>query len=123
MPKVSKLQSSFNAGQISKSVLARVDNPRYDQALLLCQNYIPIVQGPLIRRPGTKYISYAKNQSAPFPALIPFQFSATQNYALEFGDHYIRFYTNEGQIITGSNVNNTQCHPSWPSPASASQTR
>lgn len=108
MPKVSKLQSSFNAGQISKSVLARVDNPRYDQALLLCQNYIPIVQGPLIRRPGTKYISYAKNQSAPFPALIPFQFSATQNYALEFGDHYIRFYTNEGQIITGSNVNNTQ---------------
>jgi len=100
MPKVSKLQASFNAGQISKSVFGRVDNPRYEQGLLLCQNYIPIVQGPIIRRPGTKFAEYTKFQTLPLPVIIPFQFSISQNYILEFGDYYIRFYTNEGQIIT-----------------------
>ncbi len=102
MPKVNKLQASFNSGEISKLVEGRTDSERYDAAMALCQNYIPTVQGPLLRRPGTKYVNNVKDPSK-MPALIPFQFSATQNYMLEFGERYVRFYTNEGQILTSSN--------------------
>lgn len=102
MPKVNKIQASFSAGEISKSVYGRVDNERYDMAMAGCLNYLPIIQGPLVRRPGTKFVTYAKDPTKP-PFLIPFQFSASQNYMLEFGDKYIRFYTNEGQVITSSN--------------------
>lgn len=102
MPKVSKLQAAFTAGQISPTVTGRVDNPRYEMAMALVQNYLPIIQGPLIRRPGTKFVTNAKNSNQP-PTLIPFQFSTTQNYMIEAGDKYFRFYQNEGQIVTSSN--------------------
>lgn len=103
MPKLSKIQASFDTGQISKSVYGRVDNPRYEAALEECLNYLPIVQGPLIRRPGTKFAAFAKDASKP-PVLIPFQFSIGQNYVLEVGDKYIHFFTNEGLVITSSNT-------------------
>lgn len=103
MPKVNKIQAAFTSGEVSKTVQGRVDIPqRYDEAMDFCQNYIPLLQGPLLRRGGTKYVTNVKDPSKP-PALIPFQFSVTQNYMLEFGDKYIRFYANEGQIITTSN--------------------
>lgn len=101
MPKMNKTQASFNAGQISKSVYGRVDDPRYDKALALCFNYLPINQGPLLRRPGSKYAANAKDASNA-PVVLPFQFSGSQNYILEFGDKYVRFYQNEGQTITSS---------------------
>lgn len=103
MPKASPIQTSFSAGEVSPLVQGRFDNERYKQALGVCLNYFPTLQGPLIRRPGTKYIADVKDPSKP-PTLIPFQFSANQSYMLEFGEKYIRFYTNEGQIITNTTV-------------------
>lgn len=102
MPKVNKIQTSFLAGEVSKQMYGHVDNPKYEQGLVYCQNYLPLVQGPLLRRPGTKFVTFVKD-STKLPVLIPFQFSVTQNYMLEFGDKYIRFYQNEGQIVTNSN--------------------
>lgn len=102
MPKVSKIQPGFTTGEISKQVYGRVDQPRYEQGLAFCQNYIPLIQGPLVRRPGTKFVCYVKDSTKP-PVLIPFQFSVSQNYMLEVGEKYIRFYQNEGQIVTSSN--------------------
>lgn len=103
MPKASPIQTSFTAGEIAPLVQGRVDNERYKTGLGICQNYFPTLQGPLVRRPGTKYIADVKDPSNP-PTLIPFQFSADQNYMLEFGNQYIRFYANEGQIITNTTV-------------------
>src|SRR5216684_8164926 len=102
MPKVNKIQTSFKSGEVSKQVYGRVDDPRYDQALIYCQNYLPLIQGPLTRRPGSKYVSYVKDSTKP-PVLIPFQFSQTQSYIIEVGDLYMRFYNNEAQIVTSSN--------------------
>ncbi len=103
MPKVSKLQATFNAGEISPLVYGRVDSQRYKAALATCLNYIPTLQGPLIRRPGTKYVATVKDSSNA-PALIPFQYSATQAYVLELGNFYMRFYASGGQVIASSNV-------------------
>lgn len=97
MAKVSPLQSNFNGGEFSPLLYGRVDTERYVTGLALCQNYIPAIQGGLIRRPGTYFVAEVKD-SAKEVRLIPFEFSTTQAYVLEFGDQYIRFYRNNAQI-------------------------
>lgn len=99
MPKIAALQSGFNAGELSPLYYGVTDSPRYKKGLQTCLNYIPTLQGPLMRRPGTKYMNAVKDSSNP-PILVPFQFSITQAYVLEFGDQYIRFYANNGQVVT-----------------------
>ena len=102
MPKANPVQTTFSGGEFSPLIQGRVDSERYKTGLDICLNYIPTLQGPLVRRPGSKYIANAKDPSKP-PTLVPFQFSTTQTYALEFGDRYVRFFANEGEIITSSN--------------------
>jgi hypothetical protein len=103
MPKASILQSSFNAGEVSPLLYGQAPLPKYKHGLETCLNYIPTLQGPLVRRPGTKYAAPVKDSDHP-PALIPFQFSVTQAYMLEFGANYIRFFANLGQVITSSTI-------------------
>lgn len=102
MPKFSSLQASFSGGEFAPVVYGRVDSERYKTGLQTCLNYLPTLQGPMIRRPGTKYVNNVKDSANP-PALIPFKFNETQAYILEFGQNYIRFYANGGQVITNSN--------------------
>lgn len=99
MPKIAALQSGFNAGELSPLVYGLTESPRYKKGLETALNYIPTLQGPLLRRPGTKFMNNIKNDNYP-PILIPFQFSITQAYILEFGNFNIRFYANNGQIQT-----------------------
>lgn len=106
MPKVSKIQASFKSGQVSNNLYGRVDAPTYDASMALLLNYMPIEQGPIIRRPGTQWVTYANSPFTQPPALVPFQFSLYENYMLELGGNYIRFYTNQGQVVTSSNLVN-----------------
>lgn len=100
MAKAAPLQPSFSAGEFSPRIYGRVDSERYKTGLETCLNYIPTTQGPLVPRPGFKYVGNdVKDPSKP-PALIPFQFSQTQNYIIEAGERYMRFYTNNGRILT-----------------------
>ncbi len=103
MPKVNSIQTSFHGGEFSPMLYGQVHADRFKTGLQVCLNYYPTLQGPLIRRPGTKYVLNVKDSANP-PALIPFIFSQTQSYALEFGDKYIRFFADNGQIIAASNV-------------------
>lgn len=103
MPKASPNQTSFSGGEFSPLVQGRVDVEKYKTGVLTCINYFPTLQGPLMRRPGTKYIGDVKDPSNP-PTLIPFQFSSDQSYMLEFGNQYIRFWANEGQVVTNTTV-------------------
>jgi hypothetical protein len=100
MPAVSWLQSNFNGGELSPSLFGRVQEPRYKESLGSCLNYVPVIQGFADRRPGTFFVKEVKT-SANFTRLIRFEFSTTQAYVLEFGNQYIRFYTNEGQVLSG----------------------
>lgn len=93
MPRVSPIQTNFNGGEMSPLVLGRTAEPRYKESLKLCLNYIPLIQGPITRRPGTAFSFPAKFPGA-VARLIPFTFSTTQAYMLEFGNTYIRFFKN-----------------------------
>lgn len=103
MPKENSIQTGFHGGEFSPLLEGQVHAERYKVGLRTCFNYIPLLQGPLVRRPGTKYVTNAKDSTKP-PTLIPFIFNQTQSYVLEFGDKYIRFFANNGQLITSSNA-------------------
>ena len=92
---------SFTAGQLSPRMEGRTDFQKYFSAGTIINNFIVQPHGPVARRPGSYYVCEVKD-STKKTRLIPFSFSTTQTYILEFGDQYIRFYKDSGQITTGS---------------------
>ena len=101
MAKVSLNKTSFNAGELSPRVDGRVDLAKYASGCKQVQNFIPLVQGALQRRPGTRFVSEVKN-SANKTWLAKFEFNFQQSFILEFGVNYIRFYFNHAQLVTGT---------------------
>ena len=98
MPPQTIIQSSFNSGEISPLLAGRVDVQKYASSCRNLQNFIPLVQGPACKRGGLRYIGAAKYADRPC-ILIPFRRSAEENYVLEFGDRYIRFWRDRGQVL------------------------
>lgn len=100
MAKASPIQNSFNAGEFSAALEGRTDLGKYGAACKQMVNFLPMVQGPARRRSGTRFVEEVKD-STDRTWLLRFEFSETQAYILEFGDQYIRFYTNHGQVLSG----------------------
>jgi hypothetical protein len=100
MAKASPIYTQLNAGELSPFLEGRIDVGKYPNGLQRCENFIPLVQGPAVRRAGTRNIAAVKDQTDR-TWLVPFVFSATDGWILEFGDQYIRFYTNRGQVQSG----------------------
>ena len=98
MPPQTIIQASFNSGEISPLLAGRVDVQKYASSCRALQNFIPLVQGPACKRGGLRYIGAAKYANKPC-VLIPFRRSAEENYVLEFGDKYIRFWRDRGQVL------------------------
>jgi len=97
------LQSYFNGGEVSPLVHGRPDLKTYSTGLKTCLNFIPLLQGPAQRRPGTAHIVEVKDSSKS-TRVVRFEFSTEQAYILEFGDMYVRFIKNRGQIVSGTAV-------------------
>jgi len=96
--------TSFVAGEVSPKLDGRTDLEKYFKACKTLENMIVHAHGTASRRPGTRYISEVKTSSAK-TRLIPFEFSTTQTYMLEFGNQYIRFYKDNGIITeTGKTI-------------------
>lgn len=101
--KASPLIANLNAGEWSPELAGRVDLAKYPNSAKLLRNFIPTVQGPLVRRGGTKYVAAVKD-STDRTWLVPFEYSATQAWILEFGDLYVRFYTEHGVVESSPGV-------------------
>ena len=79
----------------------RTDFAKYFNGASNIENFVVLPHGPVTRRPGTYFVSEVKTSSAK-TRLIPFTFSTTQTYVLEFGNQYIRFFKDDGQITEGN---------------------
>jgi hypothetical protein len=101
MTQTRTLFRSFAGGEISPEMAGRIDLAKYRTGLALCRNFIPLPHGPIVNRAGTKFIRAVKNSSLA-TRLIPFVYSTTQTYALEFGNGYVRFHTQSGTLLDGS---------------------
>lgn len=91
MAKASPIQSAFNGGELSPLLDGRSDVDKYRVGCSVLENFIPTVQGPIVRRGGTRYIGEVKD-SADQTWFIPFQYSPTSSYMIEVGSGYFRFY-------------------------------
>lgn len=100
MGRASTIQHAFNAGELSSLLLGRQDITKYASGMFVCLNGMPLVQGAWTRRPGTAFLHQCKYNDK-LARMIPFQYSVTQTYMLEFGHQYIRFYTLHG-ILTNA---------------------
>ena len=94
---------SFTAGEMSDSMQGRTDFAKYFSAASRIENFVVLPHGPITRRPGTHFVAEVKDSTAK-TRLIPFTFSTEQTYILEFGNQYIRFYKDNGQITSGGSA-------------------
>jgi len=81
----------------------RIDFEKYSSGCKTLQNMLVHPQGAAARRVGTQFIAEVKSSSLK-TRLIPFEFSTTQTYVLEFGNTYIRFFKDKGQIISSGSA-------------------
>jgi hypothetical protein len=75
----------FNAGELSPLMNARSEFPKYRSGAKTLENMLVRAQGPITRRPGTKYIAAVKTAADP-TRIIAFEYSTTDAYIIEMGD-------------------------------------
>lgn len=103
MRTVDSILTNFTAGELSPNMYGRTDIEKYYNGCMTMENFLVLPQGGAYRRPGSRYVASVKTASA-FTRLVPFVFSTTQAYMLEFGNLYIRVYYDGGQVQRGSTV-------------------
>ena len=100
MPRTTLALNSFVSGEFSAKLDGRIDFGKYDKSCKTLENFLVHPQGAATRRVGTQFISEVKDSSKK-TRLIPFEFSTTQTYILEFGNQYMRVYKDKGQVLSG----------------------
>jgi len=103
MARVAVQLTNFTGGELSPRLDGRNDLAKYSSGCSTLENLIVYPHGSAARRPGTNHVAEVKD-STKKTRLIPFEFSTTQTYMLEFGDQYIRFYKDNGQILSGGSA-------------------
>lgn len=98
---VRHLLSAFYAGELDPLTEGRVDTEQHANGLALCENFVPINEGPLVKRPGFEFIRDAR---AGATWLSAFRFSIAQEYVLEWSALKLRFFTQGGRIESAPNV-------------------
>ncbi len=89
---------SFAAGEISPALHGRVDLAKYQVGLATCLNWFIHPFGGASTRAGTEFTGEVYD-SAVRSRLIPFQFSTTQTYVLEFAEQKMRVIMNGGYVL------------------------
>ena len=99
MARVAAQLSNFTAGELSPRLDGRNDLAKYSAGCATVENMVIYPHGAAARRPGTTFIAEVKSSAAK-TRLIPFEFSTTQTYIIELGNQYMRFYRDNGQILS-----------------------
>lgn len=95
------IATSFNGGELSPRMGGRVDTAIYQVGVEKAENFVPTVEGALVKRPGFEHIIDA----APTASWVTaFRFNLTQDYVIEWSDGKLRFFTNGVRIETAPGV-------------------
>lgn len=86
---------------MSRHMMARSDDIKFQTGLKRCENFVVLPQGPVANRAGFTFVNETKYPDRKC-RLVRFEYSADQTMILEFGHHYIRFHT-QGKTLLGSN--------------------
>ncbi len=88
---------SLNAGKLTPLIDTRADTAKYSSGCRILDNMIPLIYGPVTRRPGTKYRAAVHDHDVK-SRMVSFIYSATIAYEIEFSDQIINVYYN-GSIV------------------------
>ena len=91
-------QTNFSRGEIAPHLYGRFDVEAWGSAVRKARNVMVLKYGGLTKRPGTQLVGEVLNRNER-NRLIPFQFSLTQTYALEFGQGYMSPVAGGGRIV------------------------
>ena len=123
-------QTDFSGGELDPQLHGRTDLPVFGKGLRTALNFFISRQGAAVSRGGTFYLGGAKYVDGPTLGirdigqvwLVPFDAGAstaevrydgevlvndtyTQSYVLEFGNGYIRFWSDDAQVLdAGLNI-------------------
>ncbi len=89
---------SFGAGELSPALHGRVDLAKYQVGLATCLNWFIHPFGGASTRAGTAFVGEVYD-SAARSRLIPFSFSTTQTYVLEFANQKMRVIKDGGYVL------------------------
>ena len=103
MARVAVQLTNFTGGELSPRLDGRNDLQKYPTGCKTLENMIVYPHGSAARRSGSQFVAEVKDSSKE-TRLIPFEFSTTQTYMLEFGEQYIRFYKDNGQILSSGSA-------------------
>lgn len=93
-------QRSFAFGEIAPALYARPDLAMYSQALRTLRNAYVMRTGGIQSRPGTIYKGTTKSNGRA--RLVACIFADNQNFVLEFGNLYVRFWKEGLSIATSA---------------------
>src|SRR5213078_2362257 len=88
--------TTFQGGLVSRLALARVDVSRLKFAAEQQTNWFPRAVGPMMLRPGLRYLDAIADAEATLP--IPFIFSHTDTAMIEVSASAIRVRVNDARI-------------------------
>jgi hypothetical protein len=103
------LQPKFTEGVLAKSLQGRSSEEFYRYGYKSSKNMIPILSGPVIKRPGTNYIGDAKHSTAIF---VPFFKDKDNTYIIELGSTspssggYLRVWS-QNQLLNDNTTDST----------------
>ena len=91
---------NFNRGLLSDKALVRADLERTALSAETMTNWMPRVLGPMMLRPGTKYIGTTDTNAAA--KLAPFVFASDDRAILELSDSSMRIWVDDALITRPS---------------------
>ena len=90
---------SLNAGKLTPLIDVRSDTEKYSSGCRELDNMIPLIYGPVTRRPGTKYLANVDDDDVK-SRMVAFTYSATIAYKVEFSDQIINVYFGDSAVDT-----------------------
>lgn len=97
MARANPIMNSFVSGLLSRRMRARDDLDQYHSGMRQALNGTVLAHGGFMRRSGSVFVNAVKNRTGN-NALIPFDVATDQQYVMEVGHNYIRYYANHGQV-------------------------
>ncbi|NBW07957.1 MAG: hypothetical protein EBR82_08015 [Caulobacteraceae bacterium] len=87
---------AFNGGEVGEEFLARADVDVYPTTCATMENIFPLIQGPMIKAPGTEYVETLAGPGW----LLPFVFNIDQTIGLLFSASKIQFIFDGALILS-----------------------
>jgi hypothetical protein len=100
MARVAAQLTNFTGGEVSPRLDGRNDLTKYSSSCKTLENFIIYPHGAAARRSGTTFVAEVADSDNK-TRLIPFEFSTTQTYMLEFSNLKIRVYKDNGSVLEG----------------------